>query len=139
MGNINKDNIKYICVRLWKEIVYLIVTIIYLFFLNNFNHILLSQFDSDDYFNILFYNGYQTIIYFVLAIILVLFGIGIIIYRYRNIKYNSLEAEDILLEMISIVIIIILICFIFVFIDNPILRAVISGFIVLGGLICSSQ
>lgn len=53
MIRIDKENINYILMKLCGEIVYLTITVIYLILLNNFNHVLLSKFDNDDYINIL--------------------------------------------------------------------------------------
>ena len=117
MIRIDKENINYILMKLCGEIVYLTITVIYLILLNNFNHVLLSKFDNDDYINILFYNNYETIIYFFIAFVLFVIGACLIVRRYRKIKYEDLEFEEIMLLLILII----------VFINNPILRAVLIG------------
>lgn len=124
MMRIDKENINYVLMKFWGEIVYLIITVIYLLLLNNFNHVLLSKFDYDDYFNILFYNNYETILYFLFAFILFLIGAGLIVRRWRKIRYEDLEFEDIILHLIAMVILLILIILIIAFINNPILKAV---------------
>lgn len=130
MTGIDTEDIKYILRESWKEIVYLIVTVIYLIFLNRLNHILLSKFDNDDYFNILFYNNYETIIYFVIAIVLFFIGTMLIIYRWKEIRDMELEFEDIILNFIIMFILCVLMILIVIFINNPILRAVlVVGFV----------
>ena len=127
MIRIDKENINYILMKLCGEIVYLTITVIYLILLNNFNHVLLSKFDNDYYINILFYNNYETIIYFFIAFVLFVIGACLIVRRYRKIKYEDLEFEEIMLNLIAMFVLLILIILIIVFINNPILRAVLIG------------
>lgn len=130
MTRIDIEDIKYILRESWKEIVYLIVTVIYLIFLNRLNHILLSKFNNNDYFDILKYNNYETIIYFVIAIVLFFIGTMLIIYRWKEIRDIELEFEDIILNFIIMFILCVLMILIVIFINNPILRAVlVVGFV----------
>ena len=112
------------CRYLWLEIVYIILTSIYLFLLNGLNVTLLKLYDKDEYISILAYNNFQPVWFFLVALIFILFGIGISIYRFKKIKNSSLEMMEALFSLLSIVIMIFIIILIFIFIDNPIMRAV---------------
>lgn len=131
MIRVDKNVINIILNKLGIEFLYLIFTIIYLYFLNKYNNLLLSKFDSNDYINILFYNNYETIIYFTIAIILFLIGTILIVYRWRTIRNQDLEFEDVIWHFIAMFILLILIILILIFINNPILRAVFIGVFIL--------
>lgn len=76
---------------------------------------------------LIFYNNYETIIYFFIAFVLFVIGACLIVRRYRKIKYEDLEFEEIMLNLIAMFVLLILIILIIVFINNPILRAVLIG------------
>ena len=125
-----KDIIKYICDILWVELIYFASTVIYLIFLNNYNHLLLSKFSATDWINILNYNLLESSLYLVFAIIFCICGATLFIKDFRKIKNTDLDSEDLIIYLIAMFFIIIFIILTIAFINNPILRAFLAAGIV---------
>lgn len=121
------------------ETLYTIISIIFLFFLNNLNRTLLSKFDVDDIVGILSYNSYKPVVYFFITLILVIIGVMLFVIRYKRIKSGELDwDEDIKIfwySMIYMIVIAIVIVTLIIAINNPILRAIILFAMTLMGLI----
>lgn len=109
--------------KLWYKIIYVIVVGIYIARLNVFNNELrIRHFDSA--FSLLAYKEYASIKYFVVALILFLWGIILIYMEMQHIKCDEKLYEDIVISFFSIIVIVGLLIAIIVFISNPILRAI---------------
>lgn len=121
------------------ETLYTIISIIFLFFLNNLNRTLLSKFDVDDIVGILSYNSYKPVVYFFITLILVIIGVMLFVIRYKRIKSGELDwDEDIKIfwySMIYMIVIAVVIVTLIIAINNPILRAIILFAMTLMGLI----
>ncbi len=122
------DNVKYFYGKLWKELIYSLITGIYLYFLNNLNQELLLKFDRNDYLNILSYDDSKPIAYFTIAIFLSVIGIILIVLRIKEFRDKDIEINQIFFTIGAIILLVILILLIFIFINNPILRAIILMF-----------
>lgn len=114
------------CEYLCGEIVYLIVSCIYLIFLNDLNHTLLRLFDEKEYFKILAYNNYLPVMFFLFALVFFATGVFIISYRIKQIKRFSLELLGLIYCILSILIVLMVMISIFIFINNPIMRAIMA-------------
>lgn len=114
------------------EIVYFIVTVIYLFKLNALNKELLLQ-DFDGSFELLVYKNNMPLKFFAIAAVLFLIG-GILVYcKIRYVRMESDSLEEMLVSWLAIIVVVMLLVSIVIFINNPILRAVfISAFVVFG-------
>lgn len=120
---------KRMWLEFWKEFVYIGFTIIYLIFLNSFNKELLSLFGENEFTKILAYKNYSSIWYFVIAMLLVVIGTAIIVYRMKKMRFLFEEENSflmIILYFIAIIIVFIAIVQIFIFISNPVLRAILA-------------
>jgi Integral membrane protein (PIN domain superfamily) len=135
-----KDCFKF----LWKEILYSIVTTVYLIYLNLLNNELLplkfgnpgaelsaeeaGWLDFPYHLDLLSYNDWSPAIYFGVAFIL--FSIGCILLwlngKTLRARFNSLSFVDCLLLVIAILVIIVFLFLIIVFINNPIFKAILS-------------
>lgn len=117
------------------ESVYMVSAMIFLFKLGQLNRTLLSkQFAS--VFELLSYEGYRPIYYFLGSIVVVLIGVGLSIYYFRAILLSrNIEAREILIAALSIAINVALIFGTCIAINNPILRAIIvAAAAIVGGM-----
>ena len=126
------DGIKYL---MFDEI-YFIISIVYLFRLNEVNKELL-QMGFSNAIGLLIYNEYMALKFFVLALILFLIGLLLGKHRVSNILWVRRSFGEIVLNIFSTVIIVILVIALMVFINNPIMRAVMSVAL-LGVAICTA-
>jgi hypothetical protein len=114
--------IDYIEYLIW-EIIYSIVTIVYLVKLNMLNQKLLSiNFDNE--IALLKYADSTPVRYFILALILLVLGVVVAGRRWTYARDNALSIEKVVATILAILVIVILLIQIIVFINNPILRAV---------------
>lgn len=115
------------------EIIYYTVNIIFLYSLNKFNNTLLSISYGEDWRSILEYDEFKVLMYFIATVILLIIGVLLCRNRFRMIKREDLEINDVLLYIISILITIIFIVVLINFIESPIIRIIISGLTALAG------
>lgn len=104
--------------------IYIGVTTVFLFFLNDLNQSLFHQGLHRNAIKLILYHNGKPIIFFVIALLLEILGAYLIILLFKNIRTEYLETGDVLLHLILIGLIVIMIVLIFVFINNPILQAV---------------
>lgn len=110
--------------KLWYKLIYVIVCIIYLVKLHILNQELLSiEFDSP--FHLLIYNDSIAVWYFVVALILWIWGGMMIIGSIKELRYGEWnDVEEVAIPILTIMISFVLIISIFIGIDNPILKAI---------------
>lgn len=135
------EKTKTLIANLIYEIIYAVISIIFLFLLNNLNHILLKEYSEIDFFNslnLLSYDNYKPLKYFIVTFLLGLSGGGLIKRRYKKLRYENLEPEEFLYSLLSIFIILALIILLISFIKNPILKAIGLACILLGGIATSN-
>lgn len=121
----------YVEEMLW-EIIYLIVTVVYLIKLNALNQeLLLCNFT--DAFKLLQYKEYAPLKYFGIATCLFFGGCFLIWREIHHIRLELDSFEEIIISCLGIFVIAILLLLLIVFINNPILRAVfVAGLVILG-------
>lgn len=120
------------------EIVYFIVTVIYLFKLNVLNKELLLQ-DFDGSFELLAYKNNMPLKFFAIATVLFFIGCILVYWKIRYVRMESDSLEEMLISGLAIIVVVMLLVLIVIFINNPILRAVfISTFVVFGIGYCNS-
>lgn len=111
---------------MYLKLSYYIVSIVFLFWLNNLNSTLMSKYSENDAFGILGYNNYQPLLFFAIDIILVIVGVYI---TYRSCR-NILEDLEYLFEIGYLVFIIIvgllIVGFLIHAITIPILKAIVT-------------
>ncbi|MDG3142995.1 hypothetical protein MKL29_09270 [Streptococcus suis] len=105
-------------------IIYFIITVIYLFKLNQLNHILNSNFSSDQYIEIVTFDSNKPLYYAIVALILSLIAIGLIVALLKKITQGIDEYTLVTILGMAFILLLLLILII-VLINNPILRAVI--------------
>lgn len=110
-----------------KELIYMVITMIFLIRLNILNKILLEEVVSQNPFELLMYEKCLPLKYFVGAIILVIAGIVLIIFRCDQMKKENIELGEMVCSIIILILTIMFISLIIYFINNPILRAVLMA------------
>lgn len=111
------------------EALYLLLVSGFCVALNRLNKILLALQSSG--FDLLAYNNWQPMKFFVGALLLVVLGVGLCCHYWHQIRYQTLYGYAHLLFFAFILVNIVLIIFVFIFIDNPILRTV----LLVGGIV----
>lgn len=120
--------------KLWYKIIYGIGVFIYIIILNNFNKELLGhRFESP--FRLLAYEDYAPIKYFVVALILCLFGIILICKEIQQLKSEDKSFEEITLSIFTLIIVGILLLVIIKCISIPILKAILCSISVIVGVV----
>lgn len=124
---------------LWYKILYIIFAVIYLMQLNILNKKLLF-YDFKSSFELLAYDQYKPIVYFVLALCMSAIGVILIIREFIRWKRTDIFSEevditDIIISVVFIVVTIIIIILIIKFISIPILRAILAALCVASGII----
>ena len=130
---------RYYIRKIWYKIIYLLVVIGYLICLKKLNNELLEQ--HFNAFELLIYRNYVAIKYFAVALILFVLGVILVSREIKQLK-EAVKKEkpgDILIALCIIIVIAILLVLIFAFIDNPILRAILTMFFLIGGGISSLE
>lgn len=129
--------LKEVCVEFWKEILFLIFVVIYLILLNRFNEELLVLFNKEQYVAILTYKNYSSIRYFLIALILCIFGVIVFVRRMKRMQFLFKETNAILMLCLSLMVLVLIfssLIKIIICISNPILRAILAIVIILAGL-----
>ncbi len=121
-----KKIIRYVKLFIF-ELIYTIITVVYLFNLNSLNKVLLSNQLNYSVIEQLLYNDGLVITYFIIFIILFLLGLFIIMRNVKNIRGTDLNFDEIITYLIAIIVVSILLVLLFVFINNPILRIITLG------------
>lgn len=125
-----KNMIKEVCLYFWKELVFVLITTIYLFFLNALNHNLLKEYKEISL-DMLFYKDGIPIYYFLMAVALCIAGVLLIHERIKMFKfggygnYTTNTLKDFIIDIIVIIVLLVFIGLIIYFINNPILRLMI--------------
>lgn len=122
--NVYKDRIKKFIEIFWLESLYTVINTIFLLFLHQLNKELLSKFTSQQYLEMLMYQNYKPVVFFIITVLSIIWGIIIVISRFRKFKYKDFEPIEILYALLSLVFIAIIICLLIIAINNPILRAI---------------
>lgn len=125
-------------IGLIKEIIYLVVTVIYLIRLDNLNRELLSQ-NFAGAWELLAYKQYAALKFFCWAAILFFIGCVLLHSRICHMRRYEEAFGQILSSILAIAVISILLVLIFLFIDNPILRAVFTVGVVIAVLSSSGN
>lgn len=115
------------------EILYTLVSAIFIFKLNQLNRYLLSNHLDQDVFALLSHNDYEPVKYFIGTMTLGLFGAAWVIYIVKMIQRERMEYKELILAILAIALTVVVIILLIVFIDNPILRAVFAVLVVLLG------
>ena len=111
--------------RLFPELAYSFVTIIYLIMLHNLNKKLLAQ-NFENAFALLAFDGYIAMKYFVVAFIFFVLGCLLLWKNLHHIMQHEVTVEDMLISIIAFFMIALIIVLLIIFINNPILRAVLT-------------
>lgn len=114
--------IKSLILRNWYKIIYILITIIYIIFLKKLDKILLSK-NFINSIQLLKYDDYIAVKFFILALIIAICGCWLIIKTILNFKDKHSSFDDIIMGFVLIVIIIILLLN---YITVPILRAILT-------------
>lgn len=131
--------IKDLILKNWYNLIYIIVVIIYIFQLKSINKILLGKHFYNSW-ELIKYNDFIALKFFVLAFILFTCGGGLIAKILSDLKNKYKSIEDVIVGLIIIVIICILMILIINYITVPILRAILTITTVVMGaifLICN--
>ncbi|MEI5992471.1 hypothetical protein A5881_004027 [Enterococcus termitis] len=123
-----KDYLKIVI----PELIYAGVLIFFLVRLNNLNKELLERYPDKDWLSILTHNNNQPMWYFVYALLFVIGAVGLGIYAFYLMRNDYLSSAANLSCVSSMIINAVEIFWIIKFIDNPILRAVLAGIVVIG-------
>lgn len=130
-------DIKYYAKKNWYKIIYLFVVIIYLVCLQKLNKELLEL--NFDAFKLLAYKDYVAVKYFAVALFLFVIGVILIYVEVRCLKEGIEEFGEIVIAFVTIVAIGVLLVLIIAFINNPILKAILSVVLLVGGCIALTE
>lgn len=112
------------------EMIYVMVSTVYLTKLHFLNEILLRMGLDHRPAELVLFEGSKPVKYFLIAILLGLAGAALIGRKYRHMRYDALDFAEALMSIIAIIIVVVIIILLWIFIDNPIARAVLSiGFV----------
>ncbi|MBS6799144.1 MAG: hypothetical protein KH297_04600 [Firmicutes bacterium] len=106
------------------EIIYLVISVVYMLFLNSFNKELLNLGIADKALEVLAYDNGKAIWFFVVAIILVILGGRGIVKHIKIIATDELEIVEFIAALLIILVLATLIWGIIALIKIPILKAV---------------
>lgn len=118
------ENIKFLLRYSTLEIIHWFSSIIYMRFLCGFNKELFSLGIEDNSWEVLAYRDGIAINFFIIAIVLVVFGCWRVYHQLRKLKYSELEATEFLVLGSIVAITCCVIISIIVLISNPILKAI---------------
>ena len=121
-----KQRLIEILKRYWKELIYIVVVIIYLCKLNILNHRLLEE-NFSSYFALLMYENNIAVYYFAVAMFLFILGGDLGYRRIKKILDDLDDGEDILISILFTICILVLLVLIICFINNPILKAIMGA------------
>ena len=121
----------YCLIRNWYNLLYVVVTSVYLIRLVRLNEELLAE-EFATAFELLLYKDAAAIKFFGMALLLFLLGIIFISVAVR--LWRKAESfEEMVSVILTVAVIIMLLLLIIVFIDNPIFRAILSVVLMVGG------
>lgn len=122
--NVYKDRIKKFVEIFRLEILYTVINTIFLLFLHQLNKELLSKYSNQEYLEMLMYQNYKPVVFFIITVLSIIWGIFIVKSRFKKFKYKDFEPIEILYAMLSFAFTAVIICLLFIAINNPILRAI---------------
>ena len=126
--------IKSLILKNWYKLIYILVTIIYIIFLKRLDKILLTK-NFTNSIQLLKYDNYITVKYFILALIIAICGCWLIIKIVLDLKNKHSNFDDIIIGFIIIMVIAILLILVLNYITVPILKAILTVItIVIGGV-----
>ena len=126
--------IKSLILKNWYKLIYILVTIIYIIFLKRLDKILLTK-NFTNSIQLLKYDNYIAVKYFILAIIIAICGCLLIIKIVLDLKNKHSNFDDIIIGFIIIMVIVILLILVLNYITVPILKAILTVItIVIGGV-----
>ena len=102
----------------WYKIIYVAAVIIYLFFLNGFNHKLLKC-NLENSFKLIEYDDYIALKFFAVALIFIFIGVVIICIDIKKLRIGLEDIVEIVSTIIFIVVLFIMITLIIHFIMIP--------------------
>ena len=117
--------IKSLILRNWYKLIYILITIIYIIFLKRHDKKLLAK-NFANSIQLLKYDDYIAVKFFILALIIAICGCWLIIKTILNFKDKHSSFDDIIMGFVLIVIIIILLILLLNYITVPILRAILT-------------
>lgn len=123
-------------VKVWKEIIFAFVMIIYLVQLNALNKEL-NSYNFDSPFALLQYKDFVAVKFFIAALFLFLIGCLLVWHGIRYLLRKCDSFEDMITMILAVLVMIGLLIVLIVFINNPILRAVMTAIFCICGLISS--
>lgn len=130
--------IKEYIVKIWKEIIFTIVMVIYLVELNALNKELNSC-NFDNPFALLQYKDFVALRFFIAALVLFLIGCLLVWHGIRYLLRKCDSFEEMITMLLVVMVIIGLLILLIVFIDNPILRAVFSVALAIAGFVGAAE
>ena len=122
----------------WYKIVYVIAVIIYLFFLNGLNHKLL-RYNFENSFKLIEYDDYIALKFFAFAVIFIFIGAVIICIDIKRLRIGLEDMVEIVSTLIFIVVLALMITLIIHFIMVPILQAILTCALLVGGACASAS
>lgn len=126
--------IKSLILKNWYKLIYILVTIIYIIFLKRLDKILLTK-NFANSIQLLKYDNYIAVKYFILALIIAICGSWLIIKIVLDLKNKHSKFDDIIIGFIIIMVIVILLILVLNYITVPILKAILTVItIVIGGV-----
>ncbi|NBA38120.1 hypothetical protein GVK96_01115 [Enterococcus hirae] len=115
--------------------VYALCTIIFSVKLNRLNHYLLENGYDANPIELLQYNDYQAVKYFLYTLLYGIVGMILVVYYFYCFKNGFLETDEAITAVVSIIVIIALLILLVCLINNPILKAITIVVIVGFGLL----
>ena len=122
----------------WYKIIYVAAVIIYLFFLNGFNHKLL-KYNFENSFKLIEYDDYIALKFFAVALIFIFIGVVIICIDIKKLRIGLEDIVEIVSTIIFIVVLFIMITLIIHFIMIPILQAILTCALLVVGACASAS
>ncbi|WP_071441742.1 hypothetical protein [Traorella massiliensis] len=122
--NVYKDRIKKFVEIFGLEILYTVINTIFLLFLHQLNKELFSKYSNQEYLEMLMYQNYKPVVFFIITVLSIIWGIIIVKSRFKKFKYKDFEPIEILYAMLSFAFTAVIICLLIIAINNPILQAI---------------
>ncbi|WP_102050825.1 hypothetical protein [Pygmaiobacter massiliensis] len=123
--------------QIWKEVIYALALLIYLFNLQQLNKKLVAQNLSSV--EIVMYNNFEPLKYFGGAFVFFAMGIFMAYLVIKRMKEDIHNPYEMLIGAAELLILLILLIMIIIFIDNPILRAVLTVALAVSALMFSND
>lgn len=111
----------------WKELVYMVYSLIYIFCLRQYNKELLNNFSEDDFIGIIQYKNGLSFIYLCFAVLTIAVGSILIAFSIKRLKEEMIEGLEVVRSILTIILFPIVILSTIIAISNPILRAFLSA------------